>query len=73
MAEPVSEPALADDVLEGAAAISAFLFGAEASPRRAYRLLASRRVPCWRLGNRYYARRTRLMRWIVEQEDAALR
>lgn len=61
-------PATVDgDLLEGAAEIARFLFGSEAKPVRA-RTAIRHGLPCWRIGNRYWARRSTILAWIRDQE-----
>lgn len=62
-------PQLSDDLLEGAAEIATFVWGPNANRRKAYHAIESGWLPVWRLGNRIYARKSRLLAWIVEQEN----
>jgi hypothetical protein len=67
---------LSDDLLQGAEAIAAFMFGDSPSGRRAvYRLstevAAPFRLPTFKLGhNTLCARKSSILRWIAEQEIA---
>ena len=63
------EAPLADDILEGAGAISCFLFGSERKRRKVYWLAEVKALPLFRIGNTLCGRRTTLMRWIAEQEE----
>lgn len=56
------------DVLEGAKSIAEFLFGAGASESRAYTAIR-RRLPVYRIGNRLFARKSKITRWIEQQEN----
>jgi hypothetical protein len=66
-----TSPVLADDLLEGADEIAAFLFGDGASRRKVYYLAECTRLPIFRLGSVLCARRSVLMRWIAGQESKA--
>lgn len=67
------DPPLADDVLEGAAEIAAFLWGPGTPPRKVYRAVELKQLPVFTIGARLHARRSRLMRFIREQEEDSLR
>jgi len=69
---------LADDLLLGAEEIAEFLFGdrSKKAVRKVFYLgneiQAAKRPPIFKLGNhKYAARRTRMLQWIAEQEEAA--
>lgn len=69
---------LADDLMEGAEEIAEFLFGdrSKKSVRKVLYLHSEvkveNRAPIFTLGNqKLAARRSRLMRWIIELEEAA--
>lgn len=64
-------PGLGDDLLRGAEAIAAFLFGDPSQRRRVYHLTADarRRMPHFKLGAIICARKSTLLRWIEAQED----
>jgi len=68
-----SEPPLADDLLEGAAQIAAFLFGDGKQRRRVYWLVQKQSLPVFKIGQRICARPSTLRRWIREQEAAGAR
>lgn len=63
-------PALSDELLEGAGPIAKFLFGEKAHPRRA-RTAIARGAPHFKIGNRFFARRSSLLEWIESQERKA--
>jgi hypothetical protein len=71
-----SLPALCDDILEGAEAIAAFMFGDDpGGKRQVYRLAtevsAEYRLPTFKLGNNTLcARKSSILRWIEQQEVA---
>lgn len=75
-AEP--DERLADDLLEGAAAIAEFLFpassslGRTANRRKVYHYASKteNRLPAFRIGDRLCARKSTLRRWIERQEGA---
>jgi hypothetical protein len=66
-AEPC--PTLADDLLRGAEAISAFIFGDPRQRRKIYHMIETGRMPTFRLGSMLCARKSTLLRWIAEQES----
>jgi hypothetical protein len=59
---------LADDLLEGADEIAAFIWGDAAQRRRVYHLAETSRIPLFRLGSGLCARRSVLLDWIKAQE-----
>lgn len=63
---PSSE--LGDDLLVGAAAIAAFVFGSEKERRRVYYMAEINELPCFQLGTTLCARRSTLMRHIAHRE-----
>lgn len=67
----MSEPPLADDILEGARAIAEFIYGRGTDPRKAYRAIDAGRLPIFRIGNRLCARRSVILEWIKRQELAS--
>ena len=69
-ARPANEAPLADDLLEGAAQIAAFLFGDAKQRRRIYWLVQNQSLPVFRIGQSICARPSTLRRWIKEQEAA---
>jgi hypothetical protein len=66
---------LADDVLRGAEAIAAFLYGSSSVKmrRKVYYLAEKSKIPIFRLGSMLCARRTVFLKWIAEQEQRCLR
>jgi hypothetical protein len=63
-------PELADDILRGADAIAAFIFGKTRSNRRkVYYLAETSRLPVFRLGAVLCARKSVLLGWISGQES----
>lgn len=63
------EPPLSEDLLEGAAEISYFLYGRRGNRQRVYRAIRDRKLPIFRMGNRICARRSALMSFIRTQEN----
>lgn len=61
-------PHLADDLLHGADAIAAFMFGSVSKRRKVYHLANTARLPVFKLGSQWCARKSALMAWIAEQE-----
>jgi hypothetical protein len=61
---------LAEDILQGAAAIAVYLFGAADERRRVYYLIETGQLPHFRIGKaRVCARRSTLASWITTQES----
>ena len=56
------------DIIHGAAAIAAFLFGEPARSRAVYRLATRNALPLFRIGRGLCARRSVLIAWIAAQE-----
>lgn len=65
-------PALADDLLHGAKAISQFVYGntEDANVRRIYHAADRLGMPTFRMGATICARRSTIMKWIAAQEAA---
>lgn len=63
---------IADDLLEGADAIAAFLFGVEGSRRKVYYLAECTKLPIFRLGSVLCARKSVLLGFISSQERRVL-
>jgi hypothetical protein len=65
---------LAGDLLEGAADIAQFVFGDAKQRRKVYHLASigqgAQKLPCFRMGNILYARKSTLMSWIANLEKA---
>jgi hypothetical protein len=69
-AVPQNKPnELADDILRGADEIAEFIFGDRGSRRNVYYLVASSRLPVFRLGSLLCARKSVLLQWISGQEN----
>ncbi|WP_246694704.1 DNA-binding protein [Methylobacterium sp. WL6] len=64
---------LAEDLMTGADAIAAFMFGSstEANRRRVYHAADKLGLPTFKLGGTLCARRSTIMAWIERQENAA--
>lgn len=65
-------PPLAEDLLRGADEIAEFFFGSSKERRKIYHLAESSRLPVFRMGSVLCARRSRLLAWIEEQEQAGI-
>ena len=65
---------LSDDILHGAKAIGHFCcplhWDDEKRTRRAFYLCEKRQIPSFKMGNTWCARKSKLLQWIEEQEDA---
>ncbi|MBY3306178.1 helix-turn-helix domain-containing protein [Rhizobium laguerreae] len=59
---------LADDVLEGAVEIAAFL---KLKSRQVYTAISAGHLPHYRIGSNLFARKSTLLAWIASQEGAA--
>src|SRR6202167_5501908 len=62
---------LSDDILRGADEIAEFIFGDRADRRKVYYLAECTKLPIFRLGSVFCARRSVLMNWIAAQEVRA--
>ncbi len=60
-----------DDKLEGADAIAEYLFGDPAERTKVYSLVRESRLPVFRLSRRLCARKSTLLNWISQQEQAS--
>lgn len=60
---------LADDLLEGVDAIAEFLYGSPEKRRKVYHLIQTARLPLFKLGGVWCARKSRLKAYVTEQED----
>lgn len=58
---------LADDLLSGAEEIAGFI---GASQRRGFYLLETKKLPGFKIGSRWHARKSTLLKWITDQEAA---
>jgi hypothetical protein len=63
---------LAEDILEGAEAISEFLFGSPEFRRKVYYLAECSKLPVFRLGSMLCARKSVLLGFISGQENRVL-
>ena len=63
-------PSFADDLLRGADEIAAFLFGDKSYRRRVFHLVATSKIPVFRIGSMICARKSTLMAWIAGQEGS---
>lgn len=62
-------PPIADDLLDGADRVAAFVWGPGTHPRRLYRAMATSSIPVFRLGGRLCARRSSLHAWVRDLEQ----
>ena len=64
-------PALADDLLYGAAAIAEFVFGDEEERRKVYSLAEAKQLPVFYMGKIICSRRSSILNDIAARERAA--
>lgn len=64
--------AIAGDILYGADAIAAFLFGEKKLRRRVYNLVDGNGLPVFRIGVSICARKSALLEWIAAQEHGSV-
>lgn len=64
-------PALADDLLYGAAAIAEFVFGDEEERRKVYSLAEAKQLPVFYMGKTICSRRSTILDAIATRERAA--
>jgi hypothetical protein len=57
------------DLLRGAAEIAQFLYGDRGLRRRIFHLVATSKLPVFKLGAMICARKSVLLRWVKEQEE----
>jgi hypothetical protein len=62
----------ADDLLEGADAIAAFVYGDKTRRRKIYHLASIQAIPTFNLGAIVCARKSTLLQWIKAQEARSL-
>ena len=64
---------LSEDLMIGAGAISTFMFGDDSEPnrRRVYHAADKHGLPTFKLGGTITARRSTILKWIEDQEQAA--
>ncbi len=67
--QDVPSPISNDDLLVGAGEIGAFL---KCSERRAWYMLEKKNIPAFKIGKKWHARRSTLLRFIEEQEQHTL-
>jgi hypothetical protein len=65
----VPDSEFASDLLRGADEIAEFLFGDRKLRRRIYHLVATSKLPVFKLGSTICARRSVLLKWIRDQEN----
>ncbi len=63
---------LSDDLLRGADAIAEFFFGSRSERRKIYHLAETSRLPVFRMGSVLCAKKSKLLSWIEEQEQAGV-
>ncbi|WP_299803173.1 DNA-binding protein [Tardiphaga sp.] len=63
----------ADDLLEGADAIAAFLYGDKTKRRKVYHLAAINGLPTFNLGALVCARKSTLLDWVKAQEARGMK
>lgn len=64
--------AFANDLLEGAEAISGFIYGDTTKRRKVYHLAQTSRLPVFRLGAVLCARKSKILEWIRKQEEQSI-
>ena len=64
-----SKKRIAEDLLCGAGSIAAFLFDDPKKRRQIYHLAQKGMIPVFRLGATLCARKSRLLRWIEQEES----
>jgi hypothetical protein len=64
--------AIADDLIEGAAAIAVFLWGDASKKRRVYHCADTGQLPIFRIGEILHARRSTLREFIERREREAI-
>ena len=67
MASPEEE--FAADMLRGAEEIALYLYGDREQRRKVYHLVATSRLPVFKLGSMICARRSVLLKWVENQEE----
>jgi hypothetical protein len=69
MAANDNDPELAEDLLRGAKEIAIFLYGSPNFRRRVFHLIATSKLPHFKLGSMICARKSVLLHWIKQQEE----
>lgn len=62
---------LSNDILEGADQIASFLYCDPKKRSKVYPLVENKRLPTFKIGKTICARKSTLLAWIAEQEQAA--
>lgn len=62
---------LASDILTGADQIAGFIYGNPKKRRQVYHLAENAKLPVFRMGATICARKSTILHWIAEQENAA--
>jgi len=63
------DPSFAQDLLRGAEEIAQYLFNDRTARRKIYHLVATSRLPHFKLGSMICTRKSTLEKWIDEQES----
>jgi NMD protein affecting ribosome stability and mRNA decay len=63
------DPNFAQDLLRGAEEIAQYLFNDRSARRKVYHLVATSRLPHFKLGSMICTRKSTLEKWIQEQEN----
>jgi hypothetical protein len=63
------EEEFAADMLKGAEEIALYLYGDREQRRKVYHLVATSRLPVFKLGSVICARRSVLLKWVQDQEQ----
>ncbi|HEX3885364.1 MAG TPA: hypothetical protein VHW66_22110 [Stellaceae bacterium] len=63
------EGEFAADMLRGADEIALYLYGDREQRRKIYHLVATSRLPVFKLGSMICARRSVLLKWVENQEE----
>jgi hypothetical protein len=63
------EEEFAADMLRGADEIALYLYGDREQRRKVYHLVATSRLPVFKLGSMICARRSVLLKWVENQEE----
>lgn len=61
---------IGEDLLEGAGAIAGFVYGDRSMKRKIYHLVDGGLFPAFRLGDKVCARKSTVLAWIEQQEEA---
>lgn len=66
------DPDLSKDILRGADELAEFLFGSKTQRRKVYHLVATSKLPVFKLGSMICGRKSIIVRWIEAQETRIL-